>query len=945
MNLKLTVLSVALMLCGIFSILGQTGSGCITVVDDKTGETLVGANVIIDGTTKGATSDLDGVATLALDPGTYDIRVSYISYQPTVVKDVKVDPGKINIFTVRLNSADLQINEVVITAKAARNTENALLTLQKQSPKLFDAITSDQFSKIGARDAAGALKKVTGVTISGGKYVYIRGLGDRYSKSMLNGSDVPSLDPNKNAVQLDLFPANLLDNIIVYKTFTPDLPGDFAGGLIDINTKDFPESFNWHLSVGFDYNKQSNFNSNFLTAKGSPTDFLGFDNGFRSLPALLKQYNAEDFPGPYGDKTTITEVSRAFKNRQFQPGKASQFLNHDFNFSIGNQFLLFKRQLGYIFGLSYSRDFSNYTRKTGVENVFEGISQGQTTLNNDILTTSKEQRSTDEVLLGAMFNTSYKINSNNKISIALLANQSGNSENRYQDGYKLDNASDSTVHLQNRTINYTERSFGNGQIRGEHVIKGLNNLNIAWSNSYTFSSIDQPDFRLMRNTYSFDENSGDTLYNVGNNDKPSRFYRDLKEINDNAKLDFTLPVALFYGLKSKIKFGGYFLYKNRSYRENVYQYSIQYNRSYDGDISGFFLDKNLGWVNNGTELRNFLLMYNNKSNNFDAYQWLQAGYAMIESAVTKKLKITAGVRFEKTLMHLKAFSDSSGIIQTNDLLPSVAFTYNLNEKTNLRISANRTLARPSFREFAPLATFDFFGGYIQNGNPDLKRTLINNYDLRWERFPNPGEYLSLSLFYKKFFNPIENTQLRHSSGSASEFQYNNVDQSYMYGIELEARKNLGSEGAFLQHFKAAANFSYVYAFVNVTNDELQTIQTWNPGASKTRPMFNQAPYTVNASILYENPDKGWESNLNFNVSGTRLLVYQIDLPSIYLQPMPDLNFTVMKTLFEHYSIRFRVKNILNNIYKEQMTLDNNAFYKTKYQLGRTFSLSLSYNFK
>jgi outer membrane receptor protein involved in Fe transport len=294
---------------------------------------------------------------------------------------------------------------------------------------------------------------------------------------------------------------------------------------------------------------------------------------------------------------------------------------------------------------------------------------------------------------------------------------------------------------------------------------------------------------------------------------------------------------------------------------------------------------------------------------------------------------------------LKAFSDSSGTIQTNDLLPSVAFTYNLNEKTNLRISANRTLARPSFREFAPLATFDFFGGYIQNGNPDLKRTLINNYDLRWERFPNHGEYLSLSLFYKKFFNPIENTQLRHSSGSASEFQYNNVDQSYMYGIELEARKNLGSEGSFLQHFKAAANFSYVYAFVNVTNDELQTIQTWNPGASKTRPMFNQAPYTVNASILYENPDKGWESNLNFNVSGTRLLVYQIDLPSIYLQPMPDLNFTIMKTLFEHYSIRFRVKNILNNIYKEQMTLDNNAFYKTKYQLGRTFSLSLSYNFK
>ncbi len=943
MNLKRIVLSVSLVLSSFIPIFSQTGTVRITVSDDKTGETLVGANVIIDGTMQGTTSDLDGVATLTLAPGTYNIKVSYISYQSTLIKDVKVEPGKTNTFSVRLSSADLQINEVVITAKAARNTENSLLILQKKSPKLFDAITADQFSKIGANDAAGALKKVTGVTIAGGKYVYVRGLGDRYSKSILNGSDVPSLDPNKNAVQLDLFPSNLIDNIVVYKTFTPDLPGDFAGGLIDISTKDFPESFSLQLSAGVGYNNQSNFNNKFLTANGSSTDILGFDNGFRSVPKLVSQYTEDNFPDPYLNKTAITEVSKAFKNRQFEPGKGSRFLNHNLSFSVGDQFLLFKKQLGYIFGLSYSREFSNYNLDQGVENVYEGISQGQTTLNNDILTTSTEQKSGDDVQIGAMFNTSYKLNNNNKISIALLANQSGNSENRYQNGYRLDYASDSSVHLQNRTIDYTERSFRNGQIRGEHVIPGLNNLNIAWSNSYTYSSINQPDLRLARNTYSINTNN-DTLYNLGNNDRPSRYYRNLKELNDNAKLDFTLPVSIFGGLKSRIKFGGYFLYKNRSFRENVYQYSIQYNRGYSGDIGELFLDENLGYVNNGTELRNFLVMISYKPNNFDAYQRLQAAYAMIESSVTEKIKITTGIRFERTYMHLRAFNDSTGTIETNDILPALALTYNINDNTNLRFSADRTIARPSFREFSPLATFDFFGGYIQNGNPNLKRTLINNYDLRWEKYPGPGEYLSVSLFYKKFLHPIENTQLRRAGGSASQFQYNNVDESYMYGAEIETRKNLGSEGSFLQYFKVSANFTYVYAFVNVTNDELQAIRTWNPGADKIRPMYNQAPYTVNASISYENPDKGWESALNFNVSGERLIVYQIDLPSIYQQPMPDLNFTVMKT-FNRFTVRLRAKNLLDNVYKEQMTVNNDIFFTTKYQMGRTFSVSVSYNFK
>jgi len=465
-------------------------------------------------------------------------------------------------------------------------------------------------------------------------------------------------------------------------------------------------------------------------------------------------------------------------------------------------------------------------------------------------------------------------------------------------------------------------------------------MTVNWSNSYTTSSIKQPDLRLLRNAYTIDD-QGDSSFYIGNNEKPYRFFRDLKEKNDNAKIDFTLPVD-FWGTKSKIKLGGAYTFKERKFREQAYYYSIHYNKNYNGDVLVLFTDENLGY--NGTELRNFLITDFAAPNNYDATQHLLATYLMLESSVSNSISFTTGVRFEKTNMSLNAFDGTSGKIDANNFLPSLAFTYKIGEQMNVRVSANRTLARPSFREFAPLATYDFIGGYIQNGNPNLKSTTINNFDVRWEQFPNIGEYLSFSIFYKQFYNPIENAQIPVAGGSGSQFQYKNVDKSTLYGAELEVRKYLGSKDSWLHHLKVAANFSYIYAFVKVTADELQSIRSWNPNASDTRPMYDQAPYTINASLSYENTDKGWESSINFNMSGKRLIVYQIDLPSIYLQPTPDLNITVKKTFNKNYSIRFNAKNILNNAYAEEMKLGSNTYYTTKYRLGRSYSLSITYNF-
>ena len=526
------------------------------------------------------------------------------------------------------------------------------------------------------------------------------------------------------------------------------------------------------LSLSAGYNPQANFNKGFLTSETSSTDFLGFDNGTRALPSEVSPYTPDNFPQPYQEpKDALTTVSRAFNN-SFVPSHGTQPINYGLNFSIGNQVQLFGKPLGFVMGLSYSRKYEDYTN--GTQNIFEGISKGQTDLDRSVLTSSKEHKSAMNVLLGGLLNTSYKINANNQIGLTFMANQSGTNEVRYQDGYELDFSPDSSTYIQNRAISWMQRSFENAQIKGEHQLKGLWNANLKWSSALSSSAMQQPDVRLVRNNYGIASNGEDTLYKYGNTERPSRYYRKMNELTSSSKLDLTIPITVISNSDAKLKFGGLFTYKNRGYHEDLYDYFIQDEGDFGstGNISSFFQDDRLGYVN-GT-LENYLEYYSYPDNNYDAYQRLFAGYGMIETPLVKNLRMTTGIRYEKTYMFLRSSAAKTGTINTNDFLPALAFTYELTDNTNLRASGTRTLARPSFREFAPLNTFDFLGGYIQNGNPDLKRTLIDNFDFRFEQYPSPGSYFAVSLFYKNFHNPIENSQLPQAGGSTSQFEYRNV---------------------------------------------------------------------------------------------------------------------------------------------------------------------------
>ena len=923
------------------SAIAQTGTIRATVVDDETGEALIGASVVIAGTTQGTVTDLDGKAAITgLEPGSYDVQVSYVSYQAQTIQGMEVAADQVNSFEVRLASETVGLEEVVVTAEAVRNNESALLTLQKKSPSVMDAISADMFSRNGDNNAASAVQRVTGVTVEGGKYVYVRGLGDRYSKSILNGADIPGLDPNRNSVQLDMFPSNMIDNIIVYKSFTPDLTGEFTGGLVNVTTKEFPDQFTMQISGSVGINDQTNFNNNYLTYRGGELDWLGVDDGTRALPGTIEKYDSETFPTPYqvnADPQAVNEASRSFDNNQFTPTRsAPPAPSHSLSFSLGNQKDFLNRPLGFIVGLTYQRGFSFY--ENGQVNRFDGVPSGTTSLNGRRLLAVDDAASTDEVNIGGLFNLSYKLSSNSKVSFNFMYNQASTDVARYQSGYDLLTSQDSSLLVRNRVLSFTERGLANFLLKGEHSIASLNNLNVEWQSSYTDTYLDEPDLRFLQDNVRL--RNGDSTTIVSNLNRPGRYFRNMEETNWDNRLHLTLPIAFGNDREGKLKGGAAYTERDRSFRERRFEYFVD-RLNYTGLIDDLLVDENLGYDAEGNQ-QTFVGEVSQDGNNYDAQQQVYAAYLMMDAPVTTKLRVVGGLRFERTNMSLESFSGVTGELETNDFLPALNFTYQLVEDMNFRASYGRTIARPTFREFAPLVTFAFYGDNNQLGNANLDRTLVNNYDLRWEMYPTRNEYLSASLFYKQFTNPIENTINPNAGGSTPEYKYENVDEAQVAGVELEVRKNFSFISPAWEVVRAGVNFTYVYSQVSLESDELFAIRTFNPEADDTRDMYNQSPYVVNANLDYDNPANGWAVNAVFNVFGPRLAYFTTALPFVYEQPRPELNLSVKKQFDDRWSARIRANNLLNPAYEETITYQDVEYIFDSYKIGRSFSLGVSY---
>ena len=955
--MKQLTLILCLTLLAVHSISAQVGTIAGTVLEAESGFEVIGGNVLVVGSEGlGTVTDLDGSYQLDLEPGIYTIEFSYIGFASQQITDIEIKAGELTSLDIQLGEDVAQLEEVVVTAKAYKNTETALMTIQKKAPVVLDGISSAQISKSGDNDVASAVRRVTGVTVEGGKYVYVRGLGDRYSKTSMNGAEIPGLDPNRNTVQMDIFPTNLIDNIVVYKTFSPDLPADFTGGYVDIATKDFPEQFTFSASGSLGYNTLATFNSdNYITYSGGSTDFLGFDDGTRAVPEVVA---ANDDIPTYTQGANdaelgreLTDLTRAFSNN-WDVINDSPFLNHRLALSIGNQIEVGGKPLGIIAAGSYSRNFSAYSN--GIDAIYkltENAAQA-TALNTEVFL--NEQRGQDEVLWGAMLAASMKLAPTQKIGLTIMRNQSATTSLSVYEGVKFQDDPED-IYFTN-TWRFLERSLSTFQLRGKHVFTSANNFEVNWFASYSLSTQDQPDLRYFTQRL---RPSGNYQIKPSSDRVPNRFFRDMDQSSFDGKVNAILPFTQWSGLSSQFKVGGGYVTRFRTFLEDRYIFQNQLFSVPNGDIFNYFQPENLltveegGYANNGQGV--YLVDNYDPINNYEAQQNVAAAYAMFELPLSAKIRAIFGARMETTIIRFKTFDTNAtlfnfplldgiqNLIDEVDILPGVNLNYEMTEAMKLRLAYSRTLARPTFRELAPITTFDADNGVNIVGNPNLQRTLIDNIDLRWENFFANGEMISFSAFYKNFTNPIERTF--NTEAQNIELTWDNVENAFLYGAEIEVRKNFGFITEPLKALSVVANFSYIISRTDIEASEFELIQAGDPDAEPFRQMFGQAPYVANALLSYKAPEKGTQANLSFNVVGPRIsLVTKGATPEYFQQPIPFLNFNISQPFGSGWTARLSANNLLNAKYTETVTFKDNVDTVREYGLGINFSLGLSYRF-
>jgi TonB-dependent receptor len=907
--------------------------GKVTSTD---GEELIGATVILKGTTTGSMADIDGNFSIPnLAAGTYQVICSYISFSSDSSK-ITVKDGEVSTYNFTLGTSSMEIETFTVSAKVERNNEAYLLNVKKKSATVMETIGAQEIAKRGDGNAAAAAKRVTGITIEGGKYVYVRGLSDRYSKTTLNKAEIPGLDPNRNSVQLDLFPTSMIENMKVVKSFSPDLPGSFTGGLVDIETKDFPEQFTLQFSTSLGYNTASSFKSSFLTYNGGGTDALGFDDGTRDAPSSVQQ-----IPALFVDNARLSVIGKSF-NKEMDVQEKTSFLNQNYSISVGNQKKLFGREIGFITGLSYAKKY-DHRQNDAVTNRYELTGNVADVNELNATRTLTDTRSQENVLWGAFASVSYKLSPNHKLGFNYLRNQNGISTTTFQEGEIP--AEQKGLFFQTRALEYEQNALTSYQTKGEHYFEGLKKLKVDWMWAWSESSQKQPDLRYFSNDYTLEGDSNNYNIQASIYPVPTRYYRDLSQTTGDGKVNFEFTIKEKEGKNSKIKFGSAFLIQERVLTENRYNYRTQGNLNYEGSVAEYLSNNNMNLPTIGNPVADYLYIEEatERRNSYGADQEVFAGYLMADIWATKKLRMVGGARLETTNILVRSYDQSEelGELKETDILPALNTSYALTENTNIRASYSRTLARPTFREIAPFATYDFSTNWTIVGNPELERTLVDNIDFRVETYPNFGEIISIGGFYKSFSNPIElvfNTEAQND-----ELTWRNIENATVYGAEFEIKKNLAFISDAANTFSLGANFTYVFSEVGIDAQELELIKATDAEAENTRRMFGQSPYIVNLFLGYSNDSLGLSANLSYNVSGEKIAVVVVGAtPNVYQKPVHQLDFNITKKIGEKFSLKFKAQNILNPIIKKTYDYKDQEYIFNAYKRGATFSLGLKY---
>jgi hypothetical protein len=893
------------------------------VLDKATGEPVIGATIFFEGLKKGSSTDLEGNYIISGIPvGTYKVQVACMTYQTISVPDLIIKAGS-NQFDIVMEEAQNVLNEVVVSSVRKMSSEIAMIQATRTASVVMSGLSGKQISLSQDKSAAEVVKRIPGVSVINDRYIMVRGLASRYNNVWINNSAVPSTEADTRSFSFDVLPSSQIENIMIVKSQSPEIPADFSGGFVKITTRSMPDKNEFILSYGMSANSQTHFNDHFYNTE-SPTDFMGFDNGVRSLrPVVPARMNN-------GNSTLVTDITKnGFRNdwsvkrqRPFFDQKGSLMINRTISMKNNAQF-------GLVGAINYSKSAQTYS---DILNARFGVYNTVSDASEYIYKYTDNQYSID-AKVGAMLNLTYLIGKT-KLEFRNLLNQLG--KNRYTTREGWQNVS-ARYNQEKQEYLYTSRTTYTGQFAGSHKLSGSD---LDWNVSYSYAGMKQPDRRIINR----EENLifGDRFFGQMGIDQ-NEITRDFVELDEHIvspALNVTIPVDISSEIKSEIKAGIYGEFKARDYNNRQFFYRFnQYNLP-ENFVYGNVTDEILKESNLGSD-KLYVYEDTDNRNSYKGQNLLGAAFVSYKLPLGR-FNILAGARVEASRMVLTSYDkiyEFSTVDKNYDqvnIFPSLNASYNLNKKNLIRFAYGSSTNRQEFREVSSSVYYDFNLFSDVKGNKDLKYATIHNLDLRYEYYPSTEEYITLACFYKYFINPIEWTYL--DAGGSYTYTFENAHAAKNFGLELDMKKNLAFLG--IRQLTLGLNASLISSRVAFEEESLE----------KDRPMQGQSPYLVNASLFYDNQALGLSAGILYNRIGKRIVgigrvdtgsgaSINNDVPDTYELPRDMIDFVVSKKIGKRFEVKASFKDILNQyVIFEQYPkyLDNNGVLQQRSQLSKKF---------
>jgi outer membrane receptor protein involved in Fe transport len=935
MQYKLKTGFFLLFICRAFSLFSIDSPGEIagSVKDAKTSEAIIGATVWVKGSDRGAVTDSDGYFSIkGLTEDRYTLIISYLSYK-TVETECEVK-GSVTQLDIRMESDEQMIEEVVVNARMRSYTENSMVLTVKSLPQIANGISASQIARGPDRVAAEVIRRIPGITVLDDRFIIVRGLSQRYNNAWMNGLAVPSTETDQRAFPFDLIPGSQIDHLLVYKSPSPELPADFAGGFVKITSKSIPDENRMEFSYTTGFNVKTPGHA-FRINPGSRTDFVGFDLNKRPLPASFPaQMDAVS-----GNPEELTRLTREGFNNDWRIKNVTPLPDQRLSLMIARRMETKRHHtVGNVTALTYSYTFKEVEQMMNARyGIYSAAADRPVFLDH-----YTDSQFSNDARVGLLHNWSFILNPSHRIEFKNLLNILGRNRLTERSGIK---DMSSMYYREQTEMLYSSRLTYGGQFAGMHNFGA--HRTFAWDAGYSLAIKNEPDRRIVTNQTGI-SNPDEPVKPQTENDNITRYFQHLNDHSVALSLNYTQTLAI--PMKPVLKTGIYAEYRNRAYtqREFIYRYDkltyeerrICLRLPFQEMLDNRYLGADKIYVDEITR----------KTNAYSAGVLHAAGYAAVEIPFGH-LTAYAGVRFES--YHTRLNRDRSDapdvILKTTmrvdepDLLPSVNLNYRFNDRHQLRAAYGRSLNRPELRELSPAVYFDFDLFSEIGGNENLKTASINQADLRYEFYPGIGETVSLGVFYKHFRNPIEWTFI--DMGGSLRYNYENADRAESFGVELDLRKKLDFLG--MPDFSLTLNAALIESSVHFKPGEIVS--------EPDRNMQGQSPYVVNTGLFYQSGKWGLNASLLYNRIGKRIVGLGKSnsikpdmnslIPDAYEMPRNVFDFVAGKTLGKGFEIRFSIKDILSEdiTYKQFPRFEIDGVIHRREQVTRRFNPGQSFS--